>query len=142
MTYTTKCTGHCIERIDTQAETINKLRDESLKKTEALIKASKQIAQLQAEKRELTKLLNKQSHQVNMRADQNWDSRPRIRGELGVMNREIKGMEFKRRVLYQAIEPGGVIIQSFATSKEASEFIEDYREKYKTRLRLAVKHLD
>lgn len=78
MTYTTKCTGHCIERIDAQAETINKLRDESLKKTEALIKASKQIAQLQAEKRELTALLNQRSRAVNMRSDQNWDSRPRL----------------------------------------------------------------
>lgn len=78
MTYKTKCTGHCTERIDAQANTISKFRDESLKKTEALIKASKQIAQLQAEKRELTKLLNKQSRQVNMRADQNWDSRPRL----------------------------------------------------------------
>lgn len=78
MTYKTKCNGHCTSRIDAQAETIHKLREESRKKTEALIKASKQIAQLQAEKRELTKLLNKQSRQVNMRADQNWDSRPRL----------------------------------------------------------------
>lgn len=78
MTYQTKCTGHCTERIDAQANTIHKLRDESLKKTEALIKASKQIAQLQGEKRELTALLNQRSRAVNMRSDQNWDSRPRL----------------------------------------------------------------
>ena len=60
----------CIER---QAETIHKLREESRKKTEALIKASKQIARLQGEKRDLTDALNRVSRPVNMRADQNWD---------------------------------------------------------------------
>ena len=50
MIYKTKCNGHCTSRIDAQAETIHKLREESRKKTEALIKASKQIAQLQREK--------------------------------------------------------------------------------------------
>lgn len=76
MTYTTKCNGHCIDRIDTQAETIRKLREEGRKKTEALIKASKEIAQLQAEKRELTGALNRASY--NPREDANWDSRPRV----------------------------------------------------------------
>ena len=73
MTYQTKCNGHCTSRIDAQAETIHKLREESRKKTEALIKASKQIARLQGEKRDLTDALNKASRPVNMRADQNWD---------------------------------------------------------------------
>src|SRR5699024_11766864 len=59
MHYKTKCNGHCTSGIDAQAETIHKLREESRKKTEALIKASKQIAQLQGEKRELTAALNK-----------------------------------------------------------------------------------
>src|SRR5699024_4820851 len=40
MTYKTKCNAHCPSRIDAQAETIHKLREESRKKTEALIKAS------------------------------------------------------------------------------------------------------
>lgn len=65
----------CIER---QAATIHKLREESRKKTEALIKASKQITQLQAEKRELTGALNRKAQSNNMRSDQNWDSRPRV----------------------------------------------------------------
>ena len=63
----------CIER---QAETIHKLREESRKKTEALIKASKQIARLQGEKRDLTDALNRVSRPVG-REDANWDSRPR-----------------------------------------------------------------
>lgn len=65
----------CIER---QAATIHKLREESRKKTEALIKASKQITQLQGEKRELTGSLNRKAQSNNMRSDQNWDSRPRV----------------------------------------------------------------
>ena len=90
MTYKTKCNGHCTSRIDAQAETIHKLREESRKKTEALIKASKQIAQLQGEKRDLTGALNLTSREMEYyradyvrrsqpvgRADQNWDSRPR-----------------------------------------------------------------
>ena len=78
MTYKTKCNGHCTSRIDAQAETIHKLREESRKKTEALIKASKQIAQLQREKRDLTDALNKVSRPMyNPREDANWDSRPR-----------------------------------------------------------------
>lgn len=78
MTYKTKCNGHCASRIDAQAETIHKLREESRKKTEALIKASKQIAQLQGEKRELTAALNKANRPMyNPREDANWDSRPR-----------------------------------------------------------------
>lgn len=72
MTYTTKCRENCLERIDAQAETIHKLREESRKKTEALIKASKQIARLQGEKRDLTDALNRVSRPVG-REDQNWD---------------------------------------------------------------------
>ena len=73
MTYKTKCNGHCTERIDAQAETIHKLREDSRKKTEALIKASKRITKLEAEKADLIDALNKASRPVNMRADQNWD---------------------------------------------------------------------
>ena len=76
MTYQTKCNGHCTSRIDAQAETIHKLREESRKKTEALIKASKDIVKLQAEKRDLTDALNRVSRPVG-REDANWDSRPR-----------------------------------------------------------------
>ena len=72
MTYKTKCNGHCTSRIDAQAETIHKLREESRKKTEALIKASKQIARLQSEKRDLTDALNRVSRPVG-REDANWD---------------------------------------------------------------------
>ena len=79
--YKTKCRENCLERIDAQAETIHKLREESRKKTEALIKASKQIAQLQAEKRELTGALNRKAQSNNMRSDQNWDSKPRVEAE-------------------------------------------------------------
>lgn len=81
MTYKTKCNGHCTSRIDAQAETIHKLREESRKKTEALIKASNQIARLQGEKRELTGALNRKAQSNNMRSDQNWDSKPRVEAE-------------------------------------------------------------
>lgn len=78
MTYQTKCNGACTERIDKQAETIRKLRDENLKKTEALLEASNQIVRLKSEKRDLTQALNNTSKHINMRSDQNWDSRPRV----------------------------------------------------------------
>lgn len=99
MTYKTKCKadGSCVDRIDSQAESIksyqdeiNRLRTIVDKKTEALIKASKQITQLQAEKRELTDALNLTSREMAYyradyvrrphpvgREDANWDSRPR-----------------------------------------------------------------
>ncbi|WP_020006198.1 hypothetical protein [Salinicoccus albus] len=73
MTYKTRCNGNCVERIDRQAETIRKLRDENLKKTQSLVQASEQIEQLEAEKADLTQALNKVSQAYNLRADQNWD---------------------------------------------------------------------
>ena len=73
MNYKTHCNGNCVDRIDRQADTIHKLRDESLKKTEALNRAGQTIEQLEAEKRDLTAALNKASRVNNMRSDQNWD---------------------------------------------------------------------
>ena len=66
MTYKTKCNGNCVDRIDRQADTIRKLRDESLKKTEALNQASQVIENLEDE-------LKVYRQQYNFRADQNWD---------------------------------------------------------------------
>lgn len=90
MTYTTKCNGHCIDRIDTQAETIKahkehirelKIRlkaaeDRLTNTTKALITSSKEIVKLRNEKADLTQALNRTSY--NPREDANWDSRPRV----------------------------------------------------------------
>lgn len=86
--YKTKCKadGSCIDRIDSQAETINKLHQRNAEKTDALLKASNRIVELQrendklkAEKRDLTDALNKASRPMyNPREDANWDSRPMV----------------------------------------------------------------
>ena len=73
MTYKTKCNGNCVDRIDRQADTIRKLRDESLKKTEALNQASQVIENLEDE-------LKLYRQQYNFRPDQNWDGGFRAEG--------------------------------------------------------------
>lgn len=97
MTYKTKCKsdGSCVDRIDSQGKVIRNLQDkieamnsnrQSMENThtaiysrfiKGAIKAADRIAQLEAEKRDLTAALNRVSRPVG-RADQNWDSRPRM----------------------------------------------------------------
>ncbi|WP_017548635.1 hypothetical protein [Salinicoccus carnicancri] len=95
MTYQTKCKadGSCVERIDSQAESIkayqdeiNRLRTIVEKKTEAMDRAVKQITNCRKSRQRLfnensglkeriRKLERRQP--VVLREDANWDSRPR-----------------------------------------------------------------
>ena len=75
----------------TYEEEIKRLNRRLEEKNEALHRATEQIValkgncnyyidrtnQLKAEKMDLIRLLNQRSRKVNMRSDQNWDSRPR-----------------------------------------------------------------
>ncbi|GAA3723064.1 hypothetical protein GCM10022378_11430 [Salinicoccus jeotgali] len=103
MHYNHHCNGTCGERLDAQATTIrrenllkNKWRKKYhellIEKTHLAIKAGKQVAQLQREKRELTALVNKLGEEnkrlkcsytkAAARSDANWDGgkrRERVR---------------------------------------------------------------